>query len=46
MVYVSDETGAIVSISSIYVSDENRNLTQIDSAYADELISKVYQQYK
>ena len=44
MVYVSDETGAIVSISSIYVSDENRNLTQIDSAYADELISKVYQQ--
>lgn len=44
MVYVSDETGAIVSISSIYVSDENGNLTQIDSAYADELISKVYQQ--
>ena len=43
MVYVSDETGAIVSISSIYVSDENGNLTQIDSAYADELISKVYQ---
>ena len=46
MVYVSDETGAIVSISSIYVSDENGNLTQIDSAYADELISKVYQQKK
>ena len=44
MVYVSDETGAIVSISSIYVSDENGNLTQIDSAYANELISKVYQQ--
>ena len=44
MVYASDETGAIVSISSIYVSDENGNLTQIDSAYADELISKVYQQ--
>ena len=44
MVYVSDETGAIVSISSIYVSDENGNLTQIDSAYADELIRKVYQQ--
>ena len=44
MVYVSDETGAIVSISSIYVSDENGNITQIDSAYADELISKVYQQ--
>ena len=44
MVYVSDETGAIVNISSIYVSDENGNLTQIDSAYADELISKVYQQ--
>ena len=44
MVYVSDETCAIVSISSIYVSDENGNLTQIDSAYADELISKVYQQ--
>ena len=44
MVYVSDETGAIVSISSIYVSDENGNLTQIDSAYADELISKIYQQ--
>ena len=44
MVYVSDETGAIVSISSIYVSDENGNLTQIDSAYADELISTVYQQ--
>ena len=44
MVYVSDETGTIVSISSIYVSDENGNLTQIDSAYADELISKVYQQ--
>lgn len=44
MVYVSDETGAIVSISSIYVSDKNGNLTQIDSAYADELISKVYQQ--
>lgn len=44
MVYVSDETGAIVSISSIYVSDENGNLVQIDSAYADELISKVYQQ--
>ena len=44
MVYVSDKTGAIVSISSIYVSDENGNLTQIDSAYADELISKVYQQ--
>ena len=44
MVYVSDETGAIVSISSIYVSDENGNLTQIDSAYADELMSKVYQQ--
>ena len=44
MVYVSDETGAIVSISSIYVSDENGNLAQIDSAYADELISKVYQQ--
>ena len=44
MVYVSDETGAIVSISSIYVSDENGNLTQIDSAYVDELISKVYQQ--
>lgn len=44
MVYVSDETGAIASISSIYVSDENGNLTQIDSAYADELISKVYQQ--
>ena len=44
MVYVSDETGAIISISSIYVSDENGNLTQIDSAYADELISKVYQQ--
>ena len=44
MVYVSDETGAIVSISSIYVSDENGNLTQIDSAYADELISKVSQQ--
>ena len=44
MVYVSDETGAIVRISSIYVSDENGNLTQIDSAYADELISKVYQQ--
>ena len=44
MVYVSDETGATVSISSIYVSDENGNLTQIDSAYADELISKVYQQ--
>ena len=44
MVYVSDETGAIVSISSIYVSDENGNLIQIDSAYADELISKVYQQ--
>ena len=44
MVYVSDETGAIVSISSIYVSDENGNLTQIDSAYADELINKVYQQ--
>ena len=44
MVYVSDETGAIVSISSIYVSDENGNLTHIDSAYADELISKVYQQ--
>ena len=44
MVYVSDETGAIVSISSIYVSDENGNLTQIDSVYADELISKVYQQ--
>ena len=44
MVYVSDKTGAIVSISSIYVCDENGNLTQIDSAYADELISKVYQQ--
>ena len=44
MVYVSDETGAIVSISSIYVADENGKLTQIDSAYADELISKVYQQ--
>ena len=44
MVYVSDETGAIVSISSIYVSDENGNLAQVDSAYADELISKVYQQ--
>ena len=44
MVYVSDETGAIVSISSIYVENENGNLTQMDSAYADELISKVYQQ--
>ena len=44
MVYVSDETGAIVSISSIYVCDENGNLTQVDSAYADELLSKVYQQ--
>ena len=44
MVYVSDETGAIISISSIYVSDENGNLTQVDSAYADELISKIYQQ--
>ena len=44
MVYVSDETGAIVSISSIYVSDENGNLTQVDSAYADELLSKVYKQ--
>lgn len=44
MVYVSDETGVVVKVSSIYVSDENGNLTQIDSAYADELISKVYQQ--
>ena len=44
MVYVSDETGAIISISSIYVSDENGNLTQVDSAYADELLSKVYKQ--
>ena len=44
MVYVSDETGAIVSISSIYVSDENGNLTQVDSAYADELLSQVYKQ--
>ena len=44
MVYVSDETGAVVKVSSIYVSDENGNLAQIDSAYADELISKVYQQ--
>ena len=44
MVYVSDETGAVVKVSYIYVSDENGNLTQVDSAYADELLSKVYQQ--
>lgn len=44
MVYVSDETGVVVKVSSIYVSDENGNLVQIDSAYADELISKIYQQ--
>ena len=44
MVYVSDETGVVVKVSSIYVSDENGNLTLVDSAYADELLSKVYKQ--